>query len=64
MRFERCVLVRASVDAASFDRCEIRACELADLIGAERLRGTRMPWPDVVQIAGLLAAANGIDVVD
>ncbi len=36
----------------------------AELVGVERLRGTRMPWPDVVQIAGLLAAANGIDVVD
>jgi uncharacterized protein YjbI with pentapeptide repeats len=64
VRFEKCVLARASVEAASFDRCEIRDCELTDLAGVERLGGTRMPWPDVVQIAGLLAAASGIDVVD
>jgi uncharacterized protein YjbI with pentapeptide repeats len=62
--FDRCVLTRASVEAASFDRCEIRGCELSELVGAECLRGTRMPWPDVVQLAGLLAAAAGIDVVD
>ena len=62
-RFESCVLAAASVDTATFDRCELRGCELTDLVGAERLRGVRMPWPDVVQIAGLLAAANGIEVV-
>ena len=64
VRFEKCVLTRATFETASLDRCELRGCELTDLTGVESLRGTRMPWPDVVQIAGLLAAASGIDVVD
>jgi len=64
VRFEKCVLTRATIETATFDRCELRGCELTDLTGVEQLRGTRMPWPDVVQIAGLLAAATGIDVVD
>ena len=62
--FERTNLTGATVSAASFERCEIRGCELEGLQGAERLRGVRMPWPDVVQIAGLLAGAIGIEVVD
>ncbi|MEO5575989.1 MAG: pentapeptide repeat-containing protein, partial [Gaiellaceae bacterium] len=64
VRFEGCVLARASLEESTFERCEIRNCELTDLTGVDRLRGTRMPWPDVVQIAGLLAAASGIAVVD
>jgi uncharacterized protein YjbI with pentapeptide repeats len=62
--FERTTLVGASVESATFDRCELRGCELEGLRGVERLRGVRMPWPDVVQIAGLLAAATGIEIVD
>lgn len=62
--FERTTLVGAGVEAAAFDRCELRGCELEGLRGVERLRGVRMPWPDVVQIAGLLAAATGIEIVD
>jgi len=49
---------------ATFERCEVRSSELQDIAGVERLDGVRMPWPDVVQIAGLLAKANGIEVVD
>ena len=62
--FERCTLSRASFDAATFERCELRDCRLDGLEGVERLRGARMPWPDVVQIAGLLAVATGIEVLD
>ena len=56
----------ANVDAseASIARLEATGCELTDLAGAERLHGTRMPWPDVIQIAGLLATAAGIQIVD
>jgi uncharacterized protein YjbI with pentapeptide repeats len=64
VRFERTNLAGASIEAASFADCELRACELAGLRGVERLRGVRMPWPDVVQIAGLLATAAGIEIVD
>ena len=64
VRFEGCALTEAVLDCATFERCELRGCELAGLSGADRLRGVRMPWPDVVQIAGLLAAAAGIEIVD
>ena len=62
--FERSNLTGATVSAATFERCEVRGCELEGLQGAERLRGVRMPWPDVVQIAGLLAGTVGIEIVD
>lgn len=64
VRFERCTLTGASFESASCSRSEIRDCELTDLAGAENLGGVRMRWPDVVQIGGLLARANGIAVVD
>ena len=64
VRFERCVIAGATVENAMFDRCELRGCDLTDVAGVERLAGTRIPLPDVIQIAGLLAAAAGIDVVD
>ena len=62
--FERCVLVRATFSNAGFERCELRDCELEGLVGVERLAGIRMPLADVIQIAGLLATAAGIQVVD
>lgn len=64
VRLDACTLTGATFAGATFDRCELRGCELTDLAGVERLRGVRMPWPDVVQIAGLLAAAAGIEIVD
>ena len=64
VRLERCVLVGANVDGASFARSELRDCELTGLTGAGSLGGVRMPWSDVIQIAGLLAAATGIEIVD
>jgi hypothetical protein len=42
----------------------LRGCELSGLVGAERLRGVRMPWPDVVAATAVLAAAVGIEIVD
>ncbi len=64
VRLERCVLTGANVDGASFSRSELRECELTGLTGAGSLGGVRMPWGDVIQLAGLLAAATGIEVVD
>jgi uncharacterized protein YjbI with pentapeptide repeats len=64
VRFERCVLTGADLQQAHLERCELRGCELGGLHGVDRLRGARLPWPDVVQIAGLLAAAAGIEIVD
>jgi len=64
VRFERCNLAAASFVDATCERCELRDCELADLQGIEGLRGARMPWNEVIQVAGQLAAATGIAVVD
>ncbi len=64
VRFERTSLAGASVEEATFVDCELRSCELEDLRGVDRLRGIRMPWPDVVQLAGLLATAAGIEIVE
>ncbi len=63
VRFERCGLTAASFENASFGRSELRDCELEGLAGVAQLAGVRMPWPDVVQIAGLLAEAAGIEIV-
>ena len=62
--FERCVLVGATFAEATLERCELRGCELEGLVGVEWLRGARMPLGDVIQIAALLAAATGIEIVD
>ncbi len=64
VRFERCDLTRASFENASFSRSELRDCELEGIAGAGSLAGVRMPWPDVVQLAGLLAEAAGIQIVE
>jgi uncharacterized protein YjbI with pentapeptide repeats len=61
---ERCALERAVLTQATLARCELRGCGLDGLRGGERLAGARMPWPDVVAAAGVLAAALGIEVVD
>ena len=62
--FERCNLRAASFAEATCDRCELRDCELSELEGIEGLRGTRMRWNEVIQVAGQLAGAAGITVVD
>jgi uncharacterized protein YjbI with pentapeptide repeats len=64
VRFERCNLTGASFVDAMCERTELRACELVDVQGVEGLRGARMPWNEVIQIAGQLAAAAGITVLD
>jgi hypothetical protein len=45
-------------------RVELRGCDLEGLKGAERLRGARMPWPDIVASAGTFAATLGIVASD
>ena len=62
--FERCNLAGASFAEATCERCELRDCELSGLQGIEGLRGARMRWNEVIQVAGQLAAAAGITVVD
>jgi uncharacterized protein YjbI with pentapeptide repeats len=64
VHFERCSLVGADLSGARFQRCEMRGCDLEGLRGVERLRGVAMPWPDVVQSAGLFAEAVGVQILD
>jgi len=42
----------------------MRGTDISGAGNPERLRGVRMPWPDVLASAGVLAAAVGIEVVD
>ena len=62
--FERCSLREATISGVQAERVELRGCDLTALRGAEALRGTRIPWNDVLQNAPLFAAVAGIDIVD
>jgi uncharacterized protein YjbI with pentapeptide repeats len=62
--FERCELQAAVFAAVSLDRVELRGCNLTALVGAEALRGARMPWNDVLANAPLFAAVAGIEIVE
>lgn len=62
--FCRCDLSHADFRGARLERCEFRRCDLAGLHGVQSLRGAAMEWPDIVNMAGLWAAALGIRVLD
>ena len=63
VRFERCSLTSAVLTGARLERCELSACDLTSLVGAEALRGARMRVEDVVAAAPALATALGIEVL-
>jgi uncharacterized protein YjbI with pentapeptide repeats len=62
--FERCELREATFSSARVERVELRGCDLAGVLGADALRGARMPWNDVLGNAPLFATALGIEIVD
>jgi len=62
--FTDCVLVGATLGGATFTRSEMRGCDLSGAANPGQLRGVRMPWPDVINAAGELAAAVGIEIID
>ena len=62
--FERCELVQASFAAVTIERVDLAGCDLAGLVGAEALRGARMPWSDALQAGPVFASALGIELVD
>jgi uncharacterized protein YjbI with pentapeptide repeats len=62
--FEDCDLSGANLSGATFANSDMRGCDLSAVQGAERLRGVRMPWADVIRSAGELAAGIGIEVLD
>jgi uncharacterized protein YjbI with pentapeptide repeats len=59
-----CSLANASLAGTTFVDVELRGCNLAAVGNPERLRGVSMPWADVIESAGVLAEALGIQVVD
>jgi len=62
--FERCELREATFSGCTLERVELRGCDLDGVRGAEALRGARLTWNDVMENAGLFAAALGIEVVE
>ena len=62
--FANCDLSGAILTGATFANSELRGCDLSAVHSAERLRGVRMPWTDVIRAAGELAVGIGIEVLD
>jgi uncharacterized protein YjbI with pentapeptide repeats len=62
--FTECNLTKITLAGATFARSELRGCDLAAVANPERLRGVRMPWPDVVQAADVLAAGVGVEIIE
>ena len=62
--FERCTLREAVFSGCTVERVELRDCDLTGVLGAEALRGARMPLTDVIGNAALFASALGIEIVD
>lgn len=62
--YSSCSLARASLAGVTFTDTELRGCDLTALGNAERLRGVRMPWADIVQSADVLAAGLGIEIAE
>jgi uncharacterized protein YjbI with pentapeptide repeats len=62
--FLHCDLRGADLTGARFDGVEMRGCRLDGVRGAGGLRGVRMPWTDVLEHAGLFAAACGVQVLE
>jgi uncharacterized protein YjbI with pentapeptide repeats len=62
--FERCNLTGATLTGATLERVELRRCAILGIVGAEALRGARMPLQDVVENRPLFAAALGITMLD
>lgn len=64
VRFEGCDLAEADFSHAKLERCEFRGCQFDRLKGVTSLGGAAMEWTDIVGLAGALAAAVGIKVLD
>jgi uncharacterized protein YjbI with pentapeptide repeats len=64
VRFHDCDLTGADFRSARLQRCELRRCELSGLEGVSSLRGAALEWPQIVELAGILAAEIGIGVLD
>jgi uncharacterized protein YjbI with pentapeptide repeats len=61
--FIGCDLTKAVLTKASFDRSEMRDCELEGIASPEQLRGVAMPMNDILRSASLLACAVGVHIL-
>jgi uncharacterized protein YjbI with pentapeptide repeats len=64
VRFHGCDLTRADFRGAQLQHCELRRSDLTELEGVQSLRGAAMEWSDILGMAGVLAGAIGIEVLD
>jgi uncharacterized protein YjbI with pentapeptide repeats len=64
VRFVRCELRNADVRGARLKGCELRRSDLTGLQGVDSLRGIAMEWADILDGAGVWAAALGIEILD
>jgi uncharacterized protein YjbI with pentapeptide repeats len=56
-RFAGCDLSGATFRGARFAASELRGCTLDGVAGVQGLRGSALPWQDLVGLAGTMAAA-------
>ncbi len=59
-----CDMSRADLRGARLERCDMRRANLTELEGVTALKGVSMPWPDIVEMAGVWASALGIRVLE
>jgi uncharacterized protein YjbI with pentapeptide repeats len=64
VRLERCRLAGAELRGARFERSVIEGCDLQGLQVTGSLRGITMPWADVIEAAGVFAAALGVKIAE
>ena len=64
VRFERCDFTGASFSGASFETTELRGCTLDGIAGVDGLRGAALEWSAIIGLAGALAGALGLRVLD
>ena len=60
VRFERCDLGGAELSRVRLQRVVLAGCRLEGINAVGDLRGASMPWPDIIDNAGLFAAAAGV----
>ena len=63
-RFERCDLTEVELRDARLEGAVLDGCRLAGVRGALALRGTKMRWEDILELAGAFAGELGIELIE
>jgi uncharacterized protein YjbI with pentapeptide repeats len=63
-RFERCDLTEVELRDARLQGATLDGCRLAGIKGALALKGTKMRWDDVVELAPAFAGALDITLIE